>query len=238
MVWAPAHRSPVPRCAPTCSRRLERLMPAFPSSCRREAERKSPPHLSAPGIISDHLDLPPRGERKQDEPGCHLLYFQEAIIVSLTGRSSSIIARSSRLSSLGWVVVLLLLMGLSACTTSGAPSPTGGTSSGLQRTLTTTDGALLIQFTITPNHVGLNQFTVDVQDAKSKQPVSHLQVQLLTTMLDMDMGTNTLPLQEQQNGRYSAQGDLSMGGHWEISIELRGSGTSLHKAQVQFTAQA
>lgn len=57
-------------------------------------------------------------------------------------------------------------------------------------------------------------------------------------MLDMDMGTTTLPLQEQQNGMYSTQGDLSMGGRWEISIELREFGTPLHKAQVQFTAQA
>lgn len=156
----------------------------------------------------------------------------------LTGRSSTIIARSFRLSSLGWVVVLLLLMGLSACAASGAPSPTGTASSGLHTTLTTTDGALLIRFTVTPNHVGLNQFTVDVQDARSKQPISHLQVQLLTTMLDMDMGTDTLPLQEQNNGIYSAQGDLSMSGRWKIGIELRGSGSTLHKAQVQFTAQA
>jgi hypothetical protein len=90
---------------------------------------------------------------------------------------------------------------------------------------------------VTPNHAGLSQFTVAVQNASTKQPVSHLQVQLLTTMLDMAMGTDTLPLQAQGAGTYSAQGDLSMGGHWEITILLRASGATQHKAQVQFTTQ-
>jgi hypothetical protein len=77
-----------------------------------------------------------------------------------------------------------------------------------------------------------------VQDASSKQPVSHLRVQLFTTMLDMAMGTDTLSLQAQSNGTYSAQRELSMGGHWEISIELRGPDATLHKAQVELTTQA
>lgn len=135
-------------------------------------------------------------------------------------------------------MVPILTVLLTACATSGSQTATSGTTSAFHATLKTSDGTLLVQLTVTPNQLGSNLFTVGVQDASSKQPVSHLQVQLFTTMLDMNMGTDTLPLQEQNNGTYSAQGELSMGGHWEINIDLRGPDKTLHKAQVKLTTQA
>lgn len=136
------------------------------------------------------------------------------------------------------LAVPLLLVVLTACASTSSQTPTSGGTPAFHTQLHTSDGALLLQLTVTPNHLGSNLFTVAVQDARTKQPVSDLQVQLLTTMLDMAMGTDTLPLQAQGNGTYSAQGALSMGGHWEITILLRASGTTQHKAQVQFITQA
>jgi hypothetical protein len=153
-------------------------------------------------------------------------------------RSPKIILSSQWRLHLSLLMGLILMVLLTACATSGSQTPTGGATSAFHTTLKTADGALLVQLTVTPNRLGSNLFTVEVQDASSKQPISHLQVQLFTTMLDMAMGTDTLSLQAQNNGTYSAQGELSMGGHWEITIALRGPDATLHKAQVKLTTQA
>ncbi len=72
-----------------------------------------------------------------------------------------------------------------------------------------------IQFTVTPNHPGLNTFTVNVGDANSGKPATNLHVQLSTT-----------------------QGALSMAGNWEIHILLRTPDALLHEAQVHLHTQS
>jgi nitrogen fixation protein FixH len=64
-----------------------------------------------------------------------------------------------------------------------------------------------------------------------------MQAQLSTTMLDMDMGTDQVDLQPNGHGQYSAQGTLSMAGHWEIRVLLRTPDTALHVASVEINTQ-
>lgn len=91
----------------------------------------------------------------------------------------------------------------------------------------------MVQFSVTPNRLGLNVFTVQVQDASSGKPALSLRVQLMTTMLDMDMGTDQVDLPSNGHGQYSAQGTLSMNGHWEIRILLRAPDASVHRTSVE-----
>ncbi len=123
-----------------------------------------------------------------------------------------------------------------SCAASGSQPPAASTTSAFHTQLTTSDGAFLVQFSVTPNRLGSNVFTVQVQDGQKHLPATNLQVQLATTMLDMAMGTDILPLQSAGHGAYSAQGILSMSGHWQIQILLRTPNTTLHKAQVKLDA--
>ena len=139
----------------------------------------------------------------------------------------------SMVLSLGLLIALL-----AACSGgSSAPTQSTGVSSSFHTTLKTSDGMFQLQFTVTPNHQGLNTFTVNVDDANSGQPATNLQVQLSTTMLDMAMGTDILDLPSGGNGHYSAQGALSMAGSWEIHVLLRTPDATLHEAQVQLSTQ-
>ncbi len=128
---------------------------------------------------------------------------------------------------------------LAACSTAGsASSPSQPTTTpAFHSTLKTTDGKYVIQFSVNPNRLGLNNFTVGVEDAGSGKPASTMQVQLSTTMLDMDMGTDQIGLQSNGHGQYSAQGSLSMAGHWEIRILLRTPDAGLHIASVELDTQ-
>ncbi|MBV8822460.1 MAG: hypothetical protein JO123_06685, partial [Ktedonobacteraceae bacterium] len=59
-------------------------------------------------------------------------------------------------------------------------------------------------------------------------------VSLYTTMLDMDMGTDSINLQPDGKGHFSASGDLSMSGDWQIRIEIRTPDNTLHEVNVRF----
>jgi copper transport protein len=134
----------------------------------------------------------------------------------------------------GTLLCLGLLVVLLAACGGGRSAPTQATATppSFQTTLTTSDGMFQIQFTVTPNHLGLNTFTVNVADANSGKPATHLHVQLSAIMLDMAMGTDLLDLPSAGNGHYSAQGALSMAGNWEIHLLLRTPDATLHEAQV------
>jgi len=138
-----------------------------------------------------------------------------------------------RLSTIGGS--LLLLVGivalLAACSSAG--SATAPPTAAYHTTLKTTDGQFVVQFSVTPNRLGLNVFTLAVEDASSGKSTPQMQAQLSTTMLDMDMGTDLVDLQPVGHGQYSAQGTLSMGGHWEIRILLRTPDAILHEASVE-----
>ena len=111
-----------------------------------------------------------------------------------------------RLSTiLGSLLLIGTVVLLAACTstTGSTPSPPTATAA-FHTTLKTTDGQFVVQFSVTPNRLGLNVFTVGVEDAGSGKPAPTMQTQLSTTMLDMDMGTDQVDLQPNGQGQYSA----------------------------------
>ncbi len=75
---------------------------------------------------------------------------------------------------------------------------------------------------VTPDIFGANTFTVTVTDSQGK-PVSGAAVLIQTSDLDMDMGVQTAQLKEvgaSAPGAYSAQADLTMAGHWQITVKV------------------
>jgi len=99
-------------------------------------------------------------------------------------------------------------------------------------TVSTTDHKFTAKLNITPDHSGPNVFTITVLNSNGKQD-TNVVVSLHTTMLDMDMGTDTLPLQPDMQGNFKASGNLGMAGHWQIRIQIRIPDTTLHEAKVQ-----
>jgi nitrogen fixation protein FixH len=57
-------------------------------------------------------------------------------------------------------------------------------------------------------------------------------------MLDMDMGTDTVNLQPDGKGSFTARGDLSMPGNWQIRIQIRTPENTLHEAKVKLFTPA
>ncbi len=131
------------------------------------------------------------------------------------------------------VLALGLAVLLVSCAGGSSQPPVVSGTPAFHTQLTSSDGAFLLQFGVTPDHLGSNLFTVQVQDTQKHLPVTNLQVQLATTMLDMAMGTDMLTLQSTGHGAYSGQGFLSMSGHWQIQILLRTPDAILHTAQVK-----
>ena len=101
-------------------------------------------------------------------------------------------------------------------------------------TVKTADNKFTIMFNVNPNRFGTNVFTVSVVDTSTGKPTTNVGVSLYTTMLDMDMGTDTVNLLPDGKGHFSASGDLSMGGNWQIRIQIRTPDNTLHEASVKF----
>ena len=101
-------------------------------------------------------------------------------------------------------------------------------------TVKTADNKFTIMFNVNPNRFGTNVFTVSVVDTSTGKPTTNVGVSLYTTMLDMDMGTDTVNLLPDGKGHFSASGDLSMGGNYQIRIQIRTPSNTLHEAKVQF----
>ncbi len=97
----------------------------------------------------------------------------------------------------------------------------------------TTDNKFRATLTINPNRFGTNVFTVSVVDNSTGAPVTNIGVSLYTTMLDMDMGTDTVNLLPDGKGHFSATGDLAMAGDWQIRIQIRTPDNTLHEASVK-----
>ncbi len=102
-------------------------------------------------------------------------------------------------------------------------------------TLTTSDNAFTIKLTISPDRFGPNVFTVTALDSTGKVQ-KNIGVSIYTTMLDMEMGTDALNLQPDGKGNFTSNGDLDMGGNWQIRIQIRTVDNKLHEAKVKITA--
>src|SRR5713226_4906048 len=134
------------------------------------------------------------------------------------------------------VLVCVGLMNVFAGTLSpiatAQPQPTG-TARAFHTTVKTADGKFTIALTVNPNTAGPNVFTVGVIENSTGKPTTNVGVSLYTTHLDMDMGTDTVNLQPDGKGHFSATGDLVMGGHWQIRIQIRTPDNTLHEATVK-----
>jgi copper transport protein len=99
-------------------------------------------------------------------------------------------------------------------------------------TVKTTDNQFTIQLKVSPNRFGPNTFTVKVLD-KNGKPDTNVGVSIYTTMLDMDMGTQTVNLQPDNQGGFNANGFLDMSGDWQLRIQIRTPDFKLHEVKVK-----
>lgn len=173
-------------------------------------------------------------------------YAPKLITQQVKLREKRLTKRTLQLSSvLRWepalgvaVLVCVGLMNIFAGTLSpiAAPQPgqqTTAHTKPFNQTVTTTDGKFKLMLNVTPNRFGPNVFTVTVSDPHTGKPTTNAGVTIYTTMLDMDMGTDTLNLQLDGHGHFSGSGDLSMSGTWRISIQVRTPDNTLHRANVE-----
>jgi copper transport protein len=101
-------------------------------------------------------------------------------------------------------------------------------------TAPTKDGKFRVTLSVNPNRFGTNVFTVSAVNAATGKPATNIGVSLYTTMLDMDMGTDTVNLLPDGKGHFSGSGDLAMPGNWEIRIQIRTPDATLHETSVKF----
>jgi copper transport protein len=100
-------------------------------------------------------------------------------------------------------------------------------------TVKTSDNKFLVTLDVNPNRFGTNVFTVTVVDSKTNKATTNVGVALYTTMIDLDMGTQNVKLLPDGKGHFSASGDLTMAGDWQIRIQIRTSDNTLHEAIVK-----
>jgi len=97
-------------------------------------------------------------------------------------------------------------------------------------TLHTSDNRFTALLEVNPNRFGANVFTVTVTDNNTGKIDTNVSVNISTTMLDMDMGTDIISLLPDGKGHFSGSGDLSMAGNWQINIQIRTADHTLHLA--------
>lgn len=105
---------------------------------------------------------------------------------------------------------------------SNASSAATSSSSSGPYTQTQSAGGYSLTLKVTPDTFGTNTFIVTVRDTQN-QPVDDASVLIQTTMLDMDMGTQSLqlkPVGAASPGAYSGQSDLTMAGHWQVIVKV------------------
>ena len=117
-------------------------------------------------------------------------------------------------------------------TASAPPQAVKSASTPFHTTVKTTDGKFTLALAVSPNTAGPNVFMVSVIENATGRPTTNVGVSLYTTHLDMDMGTDTLNLQPDGKDHFSASGDLVMGGHWQIRIQVRTLENTLHEVKI------
>jgi flagellar biosynthetic protein FliP len=136
------------------------------------------------------------------------------------------------------LAVLLCVAVLSAFT-GALPQISLGHPHPFATTVKTTDGKFNIKLDVTPNQSGTNVFTVTVMDAGTGQSVTNGAVSLSTSMPKMPtMGTDTFTLHPDGKSHFSATGDFSMGGPWQIRVQLHAPDGALHEATVSLVTSS
>ena len=122
---------------------------------------------------------------------------------------------------------------LSAVPTTTTQQQPGAKTPPFTTTVHTTDNMFTALLEVNPNRFGANVFTVTVTDSSTGNIDTNVGVNISTTMLDMDMGTDIISLLPDGKGHFRGGGDLSMAGNWQISIQIRSADHSLHEAIVK-----
>ena len=181
-------------------------------------------------------------EAPESDHAARAISLQMRLREGRLAKRSGQLTRILRLEPLLGVAVLIcvgllnVFGGTLAPTSAAQPSglPTGATAP-FHATAKTTDGALTVSLYINPNTAGPNDFQVSVADARTGKPVINVGVSLYLTILDMDMGTQPYNLLPDGKGHFSGTGDLLMGGHWQIRIQVRTIDNRLHEASIKVT---
>jgi copper transport protein len=73
----------------------------------------------------------------------------------------------------------------------------------------------------TPNIIGVNLFEITLKDREGKPIKDIEQIHLTFTMLEMDMGKETVSLTKTAEGKYEVKGlHFSMAGHWNVHVHV------------------
>jgi copper transport protein len=216
---------------------------ALPAIAGAEVDEPAPETLEAP-------DLPHAEEESQaQEPDSRERSETEAEAMQKaqangrqreTAESTPVLARIEHLSEqlrlwirreamlgTGVLFCAALLAGVAgslAPTPPGAPNINAPLMTATTKTpvdMTQTVDGLQITLKVAPDKFGTNSIGVLVVDAKTGQPIDGANVHLIINMVEMDMGTGTSDLKGMGNGFYLGQGDLLMGGHWNIQVQVR-----------------
>lgn len=136
--------------------------------------------------------------------------------------------RREAIVGVGVLLCVALLALFAGTLTPGQAAPVAS-SGAFKQTQTVSGYAITLQ--VDPAKFGQNTFTVTVADSHGA-PATGASVLLLTDDLDMDMGAQSLQLQPagaSRPGVYSGQGQLTMAGHWQLTVKVLppGSKTSL-----------
>jgi copper transport protein len=122
------------------------------------------------------------------------------------------------------------------------PVATNAASFGAQggkQSLTAKADDLTVTLSVDPGKFGTNTFTIVVTNPDGS-PASDGTVFLVSTMVEMDMGANTIDLVPVagQAGTYSGQGELPMAGHWNLQVVIRTKQDPSNLHRTEFTISA
>lgn len=108
------------------------------------------------------------------------------------------------------VIGVIIVVGLGWKALSGSTSGSGASTGSEAITLTTSPN---------PLRMGQATFMIDVKDSNGK-PVNDATVFFDLNMTAMNMGTQEGNATPQGNGRYAANGNMSMRGPWKVSTKV------------------
>jgi magnesium-transporting ATPase (P-type) len=180
--------------------------------------------LSSVTVVSNSLRLRSfRSERDVAEQGFSIVLWTKQWAPLLVGLTLVLLA------------LLPLVTGtLQYMTARPGTGQTSGTNPAFVATKQTSDAQLKVTLSVTPNRFGPNVFTVTVLDQQATEVKS---ASLSTTMLNMDMGTDTIVLSSDGRGQFRGTGSLSMTGDWQIQVLIHTLDGTLHVATFHLTSQ-
>jgi len=116
----------------------------------------------------------------------------------------------------GELLIGLIILVLSVVLTN---LPTAMQSPGPFKETNTVNQSVQVTLRATPNIIGVNLFEVTLKD-KAGRPIKDIeQLQLTFTMLEMDMGKETVSLTKTADGKYEVKGlHFSMAGKWNVRV--------------------